>query len=78
MCDLVGWFGVRLGLLYPLTPARSKRLSFFFFSGSHVDLHTPGDDTEKIEYDKAEKLSRLAYLITMELANMDQVPDFLE
>jgi hypothetical protein len=52
--------------------------SFFFFSGSHKDLHSPGDDPEKIEYDKAEKLSRLAYLITMELANMDQVPDFLE
>jgi len=52
--------------------------SFFFFSGSHKDLHQPGDDPEKIEYDKAVKLSRLAYLITMELANMDRVPDFLE
>jgi hypothetical protein len=52
--------------------------SFFFFSGSHKDLHQPGDDPEKIEYDKAVKLSRLAYLITMELANMDSVPDFLE
>jgi len=52
--------------------------SFFFFSGSHKDLHQAGDDPEKIEYDKAVKLSRLAYLITMELANMDEVPDFLE
>jgi hypothetical protein len=52
--------------------------SFFFFSGSHKDLHTPGDDADKIEYDKAEKISRLAYLITMKLANMDEVPDFLE
>lgn len=51
--------------------------SFFFFSGSHKDLHTPGDDPEKIEFDKAESLSRLAYLITMELANMDSVPDFI-
>ena len=50
--------------------------SFFFFSGSHKDLHTGGDDPEKIEYDKAESISRLAYLITMELANMDEVPDF--
>ncbi len=52
--------------------------SFFFFSGDHKDLHTPGDDADKIEYDKAVKLSRLAYLITMKLANMDEVPDFLE
>lgn len=52
--------------------------SFFFFSGSHKDLHTPGDDPEKIEYDKAESISRLAYLITMKLANMDEVPDFRE
>ena len=52
--------------------------SFFFFSGDHEDLHTPGDDADKIEYDKAVKLSKLAYLITMKLANMDEVPDFLE
>lgn len=52
--------------------------SFFFFSGDHEDLHQPGDDPEKIEYEKAMKISRLAYLITMELANMDEVPDFLE
>ena len=52
--------------------------SFFFFSGSHEDLHQPGDDPEKIEYDKAVRISRLAYLITMELGNMDVIPDFLE
>jgi len=52
--------------------------SFFFFSGDHQDLHTPDDDPEKIEYDKAESISRLAYLITMKLANMDEVPDFRE
>jgi len=52
--------------------------SFFFFSGDHRDLHTSGDDPEKIEYDKAESISRLAYLIVMELANMGEVPDFLQ
>ncbi len=52
--------------------------SFFFFSGDHQDLHSPGDDPGKIEYDKAAKISRLAYLITMKLANMDEVPDFEE
>jgi hypothetical protein len=52
--------------------------SFFFFSGDHEDLHTPRDDADEIEYDKAAKISRLAYLITMKLANMDEVPDFME
>lgn len=51
---------------------------FLFFSGFHEDLHGPGDDPEKIEYDKAMAISRLAYLITMELANMDKVPSFEE
>ena len=51
---------------------------FFFFSGDHEDLHGPGDNAEKIEYDKTAAISRLAYLITMELANMDEVPSFTE
>ena len=52
--------------------------AFFFFSGDHEDLHSPGDDASKIEYDKAVEISRLAYLITMKLANMDEVPTFVE
>jgi Zn-dependent M28 family amino/carboxypeptidase len=51
--------------------------AFFFFSGMHQDLHQPGDDPEKIEYDKAVNLSKLSYLITMKLANMDKVPNFI-
>lgn len=50
---------------------------FFFFSGVHEDLHQPGDDPEKIDYPKAESISRLAYLITEQLANMDAVPSFM-
>lgn len=52
--------------------------AFFFFSGVHQDLHKSGDDPEKIDYDKAMSISRLAYLITDKLANMDEVPSFLE
>jgi len=52
--------------------------AFFFFSGLHEDLHKPGDDPEKIEYDKAVNLSKLSYLITMKLANMDEVPGFTD
>lgn len=50
--------------------------AFFFFSGVHEDLHSPGDDPEKIEYDKAVKLAKLAYQVTMKLAGMEEVPAF--
>jgi hypothetical protein len=50
--------------------------AFFFFSGMHADLHQPGDDPEKIDYDKAESICRLGYLITTKLANMDVIPTF--
>ena len=50
--------------------------AFFFFSGLHADLHNPGDDPEKIDYPKAARVSRLAYLIAEKLGNMDTVPTF--
>lgn len=50
--------------------------AFFFFSGVHEDLHKPGDDPEKVDYEKAEALSRLTYLIANKLANMSEIPDF--
>lgn len=49
---------------------------FFFFSGVHEDLHQPGDIPEKIDYPKAESISRLAFLIATKLANMEMVPTF--
>lgn len=49
---------------------------FFFFSGVHEDLHRPGDDPEKIDYPKAESISRLAYLIAVKLADMESIPAF--
>ena len=50
--------------------------AFFFFSGMHRDLHQPGDDPEKIDYAKAESISRLGYLIVNKLGNMKTVPTF--
>jgi hypothetical protein len=40
----------------------------FFYSGNQPDRHRPTDDADKIDYEKAEKISRLAYEITKELA----------
>jgi hypothetical protein len=42
-----------------------------FYSGHHDDVNMPTDDPEKVDYDKAEKISRLAYEVTMELANRE-------
>jgi len=36
--------------------------SIFFFAGLHDDYHTPGDDIEKLDIKKIEKVSKLAYL----------------
>jgi hypothetical protein len=52
--------------------------AFFFFSGVHPDLHQPGDDADKIDYPKAESISRLAYLLACKLANMEEVPAFTD
>lgn len=52
--------------------------AFFFFSGVHADLHQPGDDPEKIDYAKAESITRLGYLITTKLANAETVPGFVK
>ena len=40
-----------------------------FYSGHHEDVNMPTDDIEKIDFEKAEKVSRLVYELTMELAN---------
>jgi len=45
--------------------------SLFFFTGCHPDLHAPGDDVEKINFPKMEKIVRLVYLNIWELADLD-------
>lgn len=40
-----------------------------FYSGSHSDVHQPTDTPDKIDYEKARKISQLVYEITMELGN---------
>jgi Zn-dependent M28 family amino/carboxypeptidase len=40
----------------------------FFWSGDQPDRHRATDDAEKIDYDQAEKISRLAYEIVREIA----------
>ena len=43
----------------------------FYFSGVHEDYHAPGDDIEKIMYEKTAKVGRLVYHTAWELLNRD-------
>ena len=40
-----------------------------FYSGHHEDVNRPTDDPEKIDYEKAQKISQLVYEVTMEVGN---------
>lgn len=43
----------------------------FYFSGVHEDYHAPGDDFEKIMYEKTARIGRLVYHTAWELLNRD-------
>ena len=43
----------------------------FYFNGVHKDYHQPSDEVDKILFDSAEKVARLAFHVTWELANRD-------
>jgi len=43
----------------------------FYFNGVHADYHKPSDSVDKIIFDSAEKVARLAFYTTWELANRD-------
>jgi RpiB/LacA/LacB family sugar-phosphate isomerase len=44
----------------------------FYFSGVHEDYHRPGDDPEKIMYDKTAEIGRLIFYTSWQLANQDK------
>lgn len=43
----------------------------FYFNGTHKDYHRPGDDPDKIAYEKAAKVTRLVFATAWELANRE-------
>lgn len=57
---------------------RKQIPSLFFFTGLHDDYHTPDDDVDKINFDKAERVAKLAYLSTWILANQEGKPKYRE
>jgi hypothetical protein len=46
--------------------------ALLFHSGIHVDLHGPGDDVSKIDFDKMERVSKMVFLIGYKVANQRQ------
>jgi hypothetical protein len=42
-----------------------------FYSGHHDDVNRPTDDPEKIDFEKAQQIARLAYEVTADLASKD-------
>jgi peptidase M28-like protein len=46
----------------------------FYFDGVHEDYHRPGDEPQKIDYAKMEKVSRTVYLTLWQVANLAARP----
>jgi Zn-dependent M28 family amino/carboxypeptidase len=44
----------------------------FYFSGVHEDYHKPGDDPEKILYDKMCSIAQLVFSTAWEIANQSE------
>ncbi len=52
----------------------SKKVPFLFFhSGIHKDLHAIGDDVDKIDYDKMEKVSKTVFMVGYQVANSKDI-----
>ncbi|MCP4713039.1 MAG: M28 family peptidase, partial [Planctomycetes bacterium] len=43
--------------------------SIFYFSGVHEDLHAPGDDVEKCDFEKMMNVTKLVYGTAIEAGN---------
>jgi Zn-dependent M28 family amino/carboxypeptidase len=46
----------------------------FFFDGVHEDYHRAGDEPQKIDYEKMEKVTRTIYMTLWEVANLATRP----
>jgi len=52
--------------------AKNKIPVIFYFTGVHEDYHRPGDDVEKILFDKQAQIVQLVFHTAWELANRDE------
>ena len=60
-------------------PFRDRKIPFLFFStGEHPDYHTPRDIPERINYEKAAKVSGLILNICKNVASSNETPQWTE
>jgi Zn-dependent M28 family amino/carboxypeptidase len=52
--------------------------AIFLTTGLHPDYHTPQDDVGRINFDKLEKIAKLAYRVTWRLASDPDVPSYVD
>ena len=58
--------------------ARKEIPALFFFAGTHEDYHRPGDEVDLIDGDKAARVARLVFLLTHDLAQDPEAPEWSE
>ena len=46
----------------------------FFFTGTHEDYHRPGDEPQKIEYDRMARIGQMIFATAWQVANQDEPP----
>ncbi|MDP2576220.1 MAG: M20/M25/M40 family metallo-hydrolase [Candidatus Palauibacterales bacterium] len=54
--------------------ARKGIPSIFFFNGVHPDYHRPSDELEKINVEKASRITRLIFMVAVAVANAESPP----
>jgi hypothetical protein len=52
--------------------------AIFLTTGLHPDYHTPQDDVGRINFDKLEKIARLAFRVTWRLATDSNLPSYVD
>lgn len=48
----------------------------FFFTGTHEDYHQPGDEADRILYDKTARIARLIFHLGRRIADADDPPEW--
>jgi len=46
----------------------------FFFNGTHEDYHGVNDEIEKVDTEKATRIVKLMFYLTLEIANNPEKP----
>ena len=49
-----------------------------FFTGSHDDYHRPSDDTERLDFEGIERITKLANAIVSDLVNAESRPEYVK